>query len=295
MILGILFASVTSLIFAQNTALKAFVLADTQKGNFTEVSNTVKGKLKETGFTIVGEYTPYAGTTIIIVTNPLMNAGAAKSNFGAYGAIQRVSITEIKDKIQVSYTNPVYMSHAYRMKTDYTPVLSDLKKALGFQSEYGSEKGKAPAELAKYHYMMGMEYFSDPHLLHEYASYEEAIAAVEKGLSQKRSGISKIFRVDLKDKKESVFGVAMVGSGKDGHCQDDKFIMNEIDFKDIRSSAHLPYEMIVSGNKVYALSARFRIAINFPDLSMAGKNSFMNIMCAPGGIKEALEKVAGKK
>ena len=74
---------------------------------------------------------------------------------------------------------------------------------------------------------------------------------------------------------------------------DDKFIMSEIDFKPIRSTAHLPYEILVSGDEAEALHARFRIAINFPDLSMMGDNSFMNIMPSPDAIQEALTEVAG--
>jgi hypothetical protein len=74
---------------------------------------------------------------------------------------------------------------------------------------------------------------------------------------------------------------------------DDAFIMSEIDFKEIRSTAHLPYDMLVTGNKVEALHARFRIAINFPDLSMMGSNSFMNIMPSPDAIRESLTEAAG--
>jgi hypothetical protein len=70
--------------------------------------------------------------------------------------------------------------------------------------------------------------------------------------------------------------------------------MSEIDFRDIKSTAHLPYEVLVSDNKVYALYARFRIAISFPDLSMMGPNSFMNIMSAPEAIRKALQKTVSK-
>jgi hypothetical protein len=52
--------------------------------------------------------------------------------------------------------------------------------------------------------------------------------------------------------------------------------------------------VLVSGKNVYALYARFRIAINFPDLSMMGKNSFMNIMQSPEAIKRALEGAVKK-
>lgn len=74
---------------------------------------------------------------------------------------------------------------------------------------------------------------------------------------------------------------------------DEDFIMSEIDFKPVRSTPHLPYEILVSGNRAYALYARFRIAINFPDLSMMGQHSFMNIMDSPHAIEGALIQAAG--
>jgi hypothetical protein len=91
-----------------------------------------------------------------------------------------------------------------------------------------------------------------------------------------------------------LFGVAMKGSG-DSKQMDDAYIMNEIDFKDIKSAAHLPYDILVSGDKVYALYARFRIAVSFPDLSMMGANSFMNIMKSPEAMREALSLTVGGK
>ena len=49
--------------------------------------------------------------------------------------------------------------------------------------------------------------------------------------------------------------------------------------------------MMVIGNEVIALHAKFRIAINFPDLSMMGSHSFIGIMGAPGDIEDTLEIV----
>ena len=145
----------------------------------------------------------------------------------------------------------------------------------------------------KYHYMFGMEYFDEPSMLAEYASYEEAVQAVDAKLSSNENGVSKVYRVDIPGKNESVFGVAMKG-GSDGKYMDDRFIMSEIDFRDVKATAHLPYEVLVADNKVYALYARFRIAINFPDLSMMGRNSFMNIMKTPEAIRLALQKTVQK-
>jgi hypothetical protein len=132
-------------------------------------------------------------------------------------------------------------------------------------------------------------------VLAEYGSFEEAAAAVESGLSAGRGGVTKVYRVDVLEKKEALFGVAMKAASDADKYMDDKFIMSEIDFKDLRSTAHLPYDILVSGNKVYALYARFRIATSFPDLSMMGKNSFMNIMKSPEAIRKALTQAAGGK
>jgi hypothetical protein len=76
---------------------------------------------------------------------------------------------------------------------------------------------------------------------------------------------------------------------------DDAYLMSEIDFKDVKSAAHLPYDILVSDKTVYAQYARFRIAVSFPDLSMMGANSFMNIMKSPEAIREALSLTVGGK
>jgi hypothetical protein len=160
-----------------------------------------------------------------------------------------------------------------------------LVAALGKQKEYGSEDGITEKSLRKYNYMMGMEKFDSlgKHELAEFKTFAEAVSAVEAGLAAGKAGVTKVYRVDVPGKEEAVFGVA-IAKGKGA----DKYIMDYIDFGDVKSTAHLPYEVLVSGNKVYHLFARFRIAISFPDLSMMGSNSFMSIMSAPGAIKESL-------
>ncbi|MEW5902838.1 MAG: hypothetical protein AB1722_00650 [Pseudomonadota bacterium] len=273
---------------AADAMLKPFVLAATGTGTVAEKSAQVKGALTAAGFTIAGEYAPYPSADILIVTNDALQKNAAASEFGGYGAVQRVAVTAHGDQVQVSYTNPQYMAAVYRMQGDLAEVAAALEKALGRIEEYGAAKGMSAKQARKYHYMLGMEYFDEPSVLAEYPSHDAAVQAVDAKLSAGKNGISKVYRVDVPGKQETVFGVAMKGSGDDKY-RDDQFIMSEIDFHDVRSTAHLPYEVLVSGNKVYALYARFRIAINFPDLSMMGKNSFMNIMKTPEAIRVALE------
>lgn len=283
----------TGSVMADDEKLKPFVLGSKGAGTVAEKTDQAKVALVAGGFTVVGKYSPYADATILVVTNDELKKNAAESEHGGFGAVQRVAITKANDEIQVSYTNPIYMSHVYRMKSDLIGVSAGLATALGRIEEFGA-KGMTAKQARKYHYMMGMEYFDEPDVLAEYASYEEAVQAVDAKLSSNQNGVSKVYRVDVPGKKESVFGVALKGPTEDDKYMDDRFIMSEIDFREIKSTAHLPYEVLVSDNKVYALYARFRIAISFPDLSMMGKNSFMNIMKSPDAIRDVLKKSVQK-
>ena len=279
---------------AQDALLKPFVLASKGPGEVAQAVEAAKAKLMQNGFIIAGTYSPYPNATVIAVTNDEMRATAAKSEHGGFGAAQRVAVTKVKDQVQVSYTNPAYMANAYRMAGDLKGVAAKLQAALGRIEEFGSS-GHYPDQLRRYHYMIGMEYFDEPSLLASHNSHDDAVKAVEAGLAAGKQGVTKVYRIDLPGKKEVLFGVAMKGEGEEGKFKDDKHIMSVIDFKDVKSTAHLPYDMLVVDNKVYALYARFRIAINFPDLSMMGENSFMRIQPAPEAIRKAMLRTAGGK
>jgi hypothetical protein len=282
-----------TLAFAQDAVLKPFVLAAKGPGDVAQKVEATKAALTTAGFTVAGSYSPYPGATVIAVTNDELRSTAAKSEHGGFGAAMRVSVTKVKDDVQVSYTNPLYLANAYRMAGDLKDTAAKLQAALGKIEEFGAA-GLAPAKLRKYHYTFGMEYFDEPNTLASYGSYDEAVKAVETGLAAGKHGVTKVYRVDVAGKKETLFGVAMKGEG-DNKYMDDKYIMSEIDFKDVKSTAHLPYDILVSDNKVYAEYARFRIAISFPDLSMMGANSFMNIMKAPEAMRKALALTVGGK
>jgi polyribonucleotide nucleotidyltransferase len=88
-------------------------------------------------------------------------------------------------------------------------------------------------------------------------------------------------------KDEVLFGVAM----KEGEGAD-ATVMGVTDQSALRHTAHLPYEMLVSGNRVYTLHGKFRIAQSFPDLTMS---TFMKISGAPDAIEKVLKEVASAK
>jgi hypothetical protein len=282
--------------------LQPFVLAYKTTGDVSAVATDVKSKLTGAGFEIVGEYAPYDGADIIVVTNDALKANAAKSDRGGYGAAQRVAVTKNGDDVEVSYTNPVYMAAAYRMAGDLADVRAKLEGALGAESEFGSEKNLTADDLRKYHYTVMMEYFDDPSELAEYDSHAEAVKAVEAALAAGAGATAKVYRIDVPGKSPegnemTVFGVALKGVNADD-CSGDEFIMSRIDKSTPRHTAHLPYEILVNGNEAEALYGRFRIAIDWPHLPMVASSTggtFFSIMCSPNAIEEALTQGAGGK
>ncbi len=273
--------------------LKPFILANSEGSDMASAVSAVKEKLTAAGFTIAGEYSPYPSATIIAITDNELKSAAAKTDFGAFGVSARVTLTKGKDGgIQVAYTNPEYYGAAYRMDSNLSDVNAKLASTLGNKGEYGPDSGLSAKDLEDYQYKWLMPYFTDRLELADFDSQAKAVKTVEANLKAGKSGTSEVYRIDLPGGKATVFGVAMKGT-KDEECAGDKYIMSRIDFKKIRSTGHLPYEIVVKGGIAYALPAEFRIAISFPDLSMMGSNSFASIMCAPGAIQATLEAVAG--
>ncbi|WP_051144985.1 hypothetical protein [Thiomicrorhabdus sp. Kp2] len=270
------------------SGLMPFILGSTPtETTVKSATEKVHQSLKENGFTVVGSYTPNSHTTVTVVTNSQLKNMASMSKNGGFGAMERVAVTDKGGKLEVSYTNPSYLWNVYRMKGDIAPVQKAMETALGKQSEFGAEKGLSADDLRGYHYKMMMPYFDDEDELAEYGSYKEAVAAVESGLKAKYAGSTKVYRIDIPGKEMTVFGVAL--NHLDGA---DKNISTQIDKSNHSHAAHFPYEILVTGNEVVALNGKFRIAINWPSLSMMGSGSFMSISGAPDHITEALTAVA---
>lgn len=285
--LALLLALLALPALAADDGLKPFVLAWRGAGDPAAVAADVRTKVVAAGFEVAGSYQPYPGATVLVVTSGLLKGAAAAVPGASYGAAQRVTVTKVGEEVQVAFTNPTYMQFAYRMKTDLSSQERKLSEALGRLEAYGPSGGKTPKELKGYHYMIGMPYFDDPVTIATFPTHAEAVAAVEAGLAAGRGGASKVSRIDLPGTEDVLFGVALTEG-----CGGDASVMQEIDFKPLRSTGHLPYDLLVSGGKVLALHAKFRIAVNFPDLSMMGSHSFMGIRCAPDAIEGSLKKVA---
>ena len=287
----VVFLSLTPSVFATEVFKPYINTMDKVGADFNKTVSTTRDALANGGFEVVGEYSPYDGTHIIIVTNDALKNNATHSERGGFAAIQRVAITQVDDRVQVSATNPRYMANMYHMKSDLPDVTRQLISALGGNAkEYGRRQGLTADSLKKYQYKPVMPSFYDIYKLAQFASHNEAIEKVEKGLAAGIAGTAKVYRVDVPDKDEVIFGVAMTNG-----CSSDKYIMERIDGESLRGSAHLPYEILVSKEAVVSLHPKFRIAQSFPDLNMLeGDYSFFNIMCAPSAIEDVLQKMLGE-
>ncbi len=245
----------------------------------------VKEKLTAEGFEVLGEYEPYQGAKVMVVTSDALKSAAAQSDFGGYGAIQRVAIAGDKE---VSYTNPVYWANGYRMATDLADIAAALKKALGNKGEFGSKKGKTKKELRKYHYAPFMPYFTDRIELAKHGTHKAAVEKVEAGLKKEGNGTMFVYRVDIPNKDETLFGMGVLGD-HDGADRVVMTILNKYTGDGPKHIAYMPYEILVSGTNAYLLHGKFRIALSFPDLSMM---QFMKIRKAPEGIEKAAKAAA---
>ncbi|MCB2186840.1 MAG: hypothetical protein KQJ78_10510 [Deltaproteobacteria bacterium] len=273
---------------AEDAKLKPYILAEETAGPAADKVAGVQKELAAGGFAVVGTYAPFPGSTVIAFTSPALLENAAKTPFGGYGAVLRASVTAVGDKVQVAYTNPPYWANLYRLEGDLAPVAADLAKVLGAQTAFGSEDGLSAKDLRDYHYMIAMPYFTDQDEVAEFPSHAAALAAVNAGLAAKKAGASKVYEVAVPGTEAVLFGVGLSeGPGADQR------VMTSCDADDkYKHTAYMPYELLVQGNKAYALPAKFRIAISFPDLGMG---TFMTISDAPGAILDALDGVAGNK
>lgn len=272
---------------------KPFILASRGPGDMQAKVAEVKQALEGAGFQIVADYEPYENAHIVIFTNDALKSVAAQSEYGGYAMAQRAAVTKVGDELQVSYVNPTYMSYAYRLESDLAKTSEALAKALGNMEQFGSAKGLTERKLKKYHYTFGMEYFNDQYELATYGSYDEAVKAVEKNLASNSVGVRQLYRLDVPGKEETIFGVSMKAPAGGDQYMDDKFQMGVVDFGELKGTPYLPYEVMVTGNRVVAMHMRFRMAVHYPDLKMMGDNSFMKLMPSPEAIRKALTAAVG--
>lgn len=270
--------------------LQPYVLAYGDKTSVRDEVQRVKNKLQNGDFEVVGDYRPYENAHVIGFTSPALKAAAAGSGAkGGYGAVLHASVTKVGEYSQVVYLNPEYLAAAYRMDADPSDVAAQLEQSVGAGTLFGTEKKRTAEDLREYHYMFGMEYFDDPYELAEFDSYETAAAEVEKNIKANVGGVDLVYRVNIPGAEQTLFGVSRANVSDD-NANDAKILRDVVDEKfNTKTTAYLPYQILVTGNKAEALHMRFRMAVWHPDLTML---TFGKLISSPGAIDDLLTRVA---
>lgn len=280
-------------VMAQAELLKPMVLAYAKPGgDVAAEARTVSERLTGAGFQRLGEYQVNNDVTVLVFTSRELLDAAARSERGAYIAPLRVAVTRVGGELQVSYNNLEYFRHAYQVETSLAGVMSRIASAIGAQEAFGSQ-GLSPAVLARYRYAFGMERFGDAYELASYPNRAQALAALDANLRAGKGGVREIYRVDIPGRDATLIGVSIREDAGAPRDASDLFKMMTVDVGDRRHSAYLPYEILVDGGRVEALHMRFRMALHFPDLSMMGDNSFMQLRRSPPAVEKALAQAAG--
>ncbi|MDA8390334.1 MAG: hypothetical protein M0Z76_06355 [Gammaproteobacteria bacterium] len=278
---------------AHEMRYKPFILGHESTGSLQAVVSATRMALQAHGFRVVGQYSPVPGATVICATDPeLLHAAAHARRNGGFGAVQRVSVTQVQNTIQVSYANPAYVAIAYGLGPLPTTV-ANLKAALGAKLSFGVHRGLTRSDLkpGNYHYFIGMPYFENVDHIRKFKTYADAVNTVRRNLQAHVAGTSLVYEVNVPGTKQptTVFGVGLSqGKGADAK------VLSVTDYKTYKGNAYAPYEIMVEGRRVIALRPRYRIAVNFPGTPMMGSHGFMSIMSAPGAIRHTLAHVAGR-
>lgn len=278
---------------AHAAALQPYVLAYSSTAMLDAEAVKVRDRLRAGGYTVIGEYSPYAGALVVAVSSPALLAAASKDPFGGYAAVQHVALTTVGSQVQVSYLNPDYLAAAYRLSVSLAEVSASLKTVLGAQQTFGTEKGRSDKQLREFKYMVGMEQFDDPYELGSHASYAEAVKTVEDNLRKKLGGAALVYKIGIPGKQQTVFGVSRA-SASDRNANDKHIMADTVDPNfPLKTTAYLPYQMMVNGKDVLAPHMRFRMAVWHPDLTMV---TFGKLMASPGAIEKLLAQIAaGRK
>ncbi len=281
--------------FLSAQSLKPYTTGAYSSTDLTTTVQTVKSKLSDAGFKILGEYRPASDPNrwiIAFTSDDILAAVRKVGGLSGFAAAWRVAVTNEDGQVHISYNTPAYWGNAYfrknysKVSSLYDSYADKIANALaqcgtGGGKQFGSKTGKTPKQLQNYHYKVMMPYFNDTKKLGEFDSFDAAVAHIDAKLAAGVEGISKVYSIKVPGKNLKLYGIATSGAGGE------KSYIHKIDTDVQKHTAFFPYELLVVDNHVHMLHGRFRIAVSFPDTSMG---EFMKIMSAPGDILDHLKR-----
>lgn len=272
--------------------LAPYIKVGTSTMTVDELSDNVIEALKTRSFKVLGVYNPENNKNLKVITftrTDLKNTVVKVKDRGALAAVIKVALVSKNGTTTISFTNPEYIFSAY-LRSEYTKhsgalskVSTDLKESLSsLGNDFSSFGGSVESEnLKKYHYKVMMPYFSDPVELKKFSSFEEGVRVIEANLAKRKGQTKQVYKLIYTAEKVAVFGVGLENK-QNGEAKFLPIIGQD-------HAAALPYEIILQDNVLTMLHGKYRIALNWPELTMG---TFMKIMSTPGDIEDTLEGLA---
>ncbi len=224
-------------------------------------AKTLKSKLAKAGFKVLTTYSPASkdNLKIIVFTNNDLKENASKKTRG-FAAIQRVMVDSAAKTVRV--TNPTYWLKSFMQKEYKAGIDAKVKKSLGkaLGKLTATKDVLKEADLAGYHFMMAMPYYEDM-------------------LTLKKGGIVKA--------KKKLFEVKLANGSTLVGVKMSKNTENFVDKIGVENAILLPYTVLIEDGNVYALHAKYYLALSYPLLSMG---QFMDISSIPDAIERKLKK-----
>ena len=240
------------------------------RGTYQDVG-AVRSALEGQKFTILSsEKVDKKGELVtVIFTSPKLIKQASKPGRG-FAAVLRILVNNAEKEISV--TNPIYFAKAFLQKEydDATAKASLAQINQAFPGLKESEERLAFDDLAGYHFMVGMPYYSDQINIGKGKNAE----LIQKAKTYKK-GKYLLFEQKL-DNGATLLGYTV---GK----RTAKFTKKI----GTRNAAVLPYTILIEDNAAWILDPKYDLAIHYPTLTMS---QFMTIATIPG----AIEKDCGK-
>lgn len=284
---------VLGFVVLQGQTEKPYILASVETGGLSEVVSNIETKIEAEGFEIVGKYSPMKdkNSIVVSVTHQLLKDSVNRiGGLTAFASVLRFGFYKNGEKVDVTYTNPVYWGNAYyrndfpQVEKNYKILTGKIRKISrsldGYKGKpYGSKKGLKIKKLRKYKYMIGMPKFHSVVKIKKESNYEEVLKKLRNNLSRNMGGAVPVYEIAYPQKKLTLFGVGLHGQNGE------KNFLPKIDISEPKHLTFLPYELLVMEDQVVMLHGRFRIALSFPDLTMG---TFMKIMSTPKDIANTM-------
>lgn len=227
----------------------------------------IEKKLKAAGFTIIAANILTDDKNLISIlftNNTLIELASAKEK--AFFSTLRVLIDKKEKKISI--TNPIYFAKAYLQKdydaTKIKNILSAIRQHIpNLKNSSDALKFKL---ISKYHFMMGMPYYSDM-----------IEVADGKNLLEKIKNKANVLFTQKVGKTSTLIGINLSAKTR-------KFI----DKIGHNNASVLPYTILIEGDSAKILDPKYYIALTYPTLSMS---QFMAISDIPDTITDECKKL----